>query len=577
MFTRDLDEVVEDSEPEREALRQQRRLARRRRVDPPIEDVVIDLSEEEEAFPKHCAPPPPSSSPSIIDISDDSLSVLPRNKSTTSPTPPPFESEESEIEIHALPLQSKPMYNVDDSAIFEDSLSLPSFQLPSSSRKPVHGRPQTEELSDDEDDGLNLSRFAFKAPQPTRARKEPTTMPKPRVLHPPAPKNKMNLNKLLKCVCCNLAWTARKSGAQKLVHLRSCAKKLAFSDETVRVRMTQYLATVVEPVAKTNNTPKDTSGTYFQDIVQEAAPKKRTRRVEAVGTVKAPEDTRDSILRRAQTVLGSSSVQSTVPATQAFAPSVLGDSGDVSESEAEDSPALPLTHPFGASKFARPMCAESDDEAELPPSTQAFALSKFGAKSRLLSRSRSPSSPILSRSHFLNIPDDSPPASTNSFLPSSSSVHLPMSPLTSRLMRSPDYRSQKEAKMSLLDMDVEVEGNIYDSNDDAWRGCPGPLALPVPETPTKPGRKKQSKVKSKDKDVTKTVASRWKEEEFDDQWEQQMKGKIKADEDLYFRILRYELATVVDRPVSGMLKYQVRVFLDKQAITFYGGDQSWRR
>ncbi len=73
MFRRDLDEVIEDSEPEREARRQHRRLERKRRVDPPIDGVVIDLSEEEEAFPTHSAPPAPSSSPSIIDISGSCL------------------------------------------------------------------------------------------------------------------------------------------------------------------------------------------------------------------------------------------------------------------------------------------------------------------------------------------------------------------------------------------------------------------------------------------------------------------------------------------------------------------------
>ncbi len=290
----------------------------------------------------------------------------------------------------------------------------------------MHGRPQTEDLvaseHDDDDDGLDLSRFAFKAPQPTRSRKELTTMPKTSRPVPLRAKKQnerfgdfpdAQLNKLLKCVCCNLAWTARKSAAQKLVHLRSCAKKLAFSDETVRIRMTQYLATVVEPVAKTKDVSKDTSGTYFQDIVQEAAPKKRTRRVEAAGTVKAPGDTRDSILRRAQTFLASSSEHFTIPARHASAPSVLGPSSgsrEVSEPEAEDSHPLPLTQPFRASKFARPMRAESDNEAELPPSTQTFAPSKFGGESNLLLRSPSPS--IRSRFDFLDTADNSPPAST---------------------------------------------------------------------------------------------------------------------------------------------------------------------
>lgn len=154
--------------------------------------------------------------------------------------------------------------------------------------------------------------------------------------------------------------------------------------------------------------------------------------------------------------------------------------------------------------------------------------------------------------------------------------------------------------MSSPDMAVAVEDNIYDANDDGaflhfepGEDVPAPFALPVPATPAKPERKKQNKGKGKVKDVTKTVASRWKDEEFDDRWEQQMKGKIKADEDLYFRILRYEvsirsapldrslipyqpihfdvflkLATVADRPISGMLKYQVRVFLDKQVCEF---------
>lgn len=328
------------------------------------------------------------------------MSIAPRSANPLPLSSSPFvlQSDDSDIEVLTAPLPlAVPAYNarVDDSAIFNDSMSRPSCIIPflspariADSQARNVDSSAIEELSGSEHEdgegsqGLNLTQFAFKNTQPVRNRTTPPS-------NPPARAKKQTerfadqytdaqLQKVLKCVCCNLKWTTRKSAAQKLVHLRSCAKKQAFTDETVRIRMTQYLATVVDTAPVIPAASAGTSETYFQEVVRDAAPKKRARRKEVTGTVKAPEDTRASILRRAETLLGQPSSSRNVdslPATQAFVPSKLAMRSE-SESDGED--AVPATQAFRPSRFGRqPSRSPSPEEESEPSATQAFAPSTF--------------------------------------------------------------------------------------------------------------------------------------------------------------------------------------------------------
>lgn len=89
---------------------------------------------------------------------------------------------------------------------------------------------------------------------------------------------------------------------------------------------------------------------------------------------------------------------------------------------------------------------------------------------------------------------------------------------------------------------AEIEEDINADNDDGVflhfepgdRAIPGQTESEIP----KKGRKK----KDKNKDPSQTVAARWKEDEFDQEWEKQLKDKIQANQDLYYRILRYEVS-----------------------------------
>ncbi|KAF8897673.1 hypothetical protein BD779DRAFT_1492046 [Infundibulicybe gibba] len=58
--------------------------------------------------------------------------------------------------------------------------------------------------------------------------------------------------------------------------------------------------------------------------------------------------------------------------------------------------------------------------------------------------------------------------------------------------------------------------------------------------------------------------------ELDDSWEKRLTETIQEDDNLHLRILRYE-------PSSGKLKSKLRLFLDKQAIHFYGAEPTGRR
>jgi len=118
------------------------------------------------------------------------------------------------------------------------------------------------------------------------------------------------LIKLVKCVCCGIGWTTRKGVAQKMAHVQFCAKKYAFTDDTVKVLIRQEVDSVLPKARRIKgkeiplilrHTPRSTQDLYGR-CVKGAEPKRRARNLE-VKTVKSAIETRDVILDRARVIL----------------------------------------------------------------------------------------------------------------------------------------------------------------------------------------------------------------------------------------------------------------------------------
>lgn len=314
-----------------------------------------------------------------------------------------------------------------------------------------------DSMPDDDKEGPNLSlgRFAFKDKRATSSIPKPamnvsrqmhssssSSSSSSALIEPPKPTagkkparvathrfaddfSDDELAKLLKCVSCDTRWTTRKSATQKMKHVQTCAKKRSLTDETVRVLLRREIASapVVEAVSKGKGkgkakasseapTEPPTAETFFTDIIQDAAPKKRTKRLQITETLKDLGDTREDILAKAKAVLGR---QNMVTDENSALPSAV------------DERSLPLTQPFrqsslGQTRQSKPTmfygspAATDDENSDLedyePPRTQAFAPSKLGGRDRLGQSSRTglswgvtestPGSPVLARSDSIN-------------------------------------------------------------------------------------------------------------------------------------------------------------------------------
>ena len=91
------------------------------------------------------------------------------------------------------------------------------------------------------------------------------------------------------------------------MHIKSCARKRALTTETIRILILQEVekATLPDTSATGNSRDKavETSNTLMMDLVDGAAPKKKSKRPEVTHTIKTVIDTRESILERARAVL----------------------------------------------------------------------------------------------------------------------------------------------------------------------------------------------------------------------------------------------------------------------------------
>lgn len=150
---------------------------------------------------------------------------------------------------------------------------------------------------------LNLDRFVFKSSRTPR-NLQVSTGPAPltgSAMPNSTGKQKrlpltIDVTKISRCVCCNIQWTARKSGAQKMIHIQSCAKKHAFDNETINLLIQKQ--SLEEPVVKK---------TLFENVLVDAASKQKVkRRKKEGGSLKTISTSRASILARAQGILSTS-------------------------------------------------------------------------------------------------------------------------------------------------------------------------------------------------------------------------------------------------------------------------------
>jgi hypothetical protein len=296
-------------------------------------------------------------------------------------------------------------------------------------------------ISSDEEPRINFAHFAYTGSGPNAgpsragssrsvaAEEKPTRKKRPATTRRISSDfSNAELAKLSKCVSCEINWTARKTAAQKMLHIQSCAKKNFFTDETIRVLIRKQIDVAMTQVKGKGKAPAPPTEpadprTFYEDIVTDAGPKKKGRRLKTKETVKNVAVARNIILDRARAVLGLQGDHSAdgdvrlvhtqsigrsilgrdnmLPATQAFGRSALGQSH--------------LKHPndilLGPSGLLEREESESDEGA--PPTTQTFAPSKLCGISRTAQNQspqhpqrnyETPGSQILSQSDLIKRP-----------------------------------------------------------------------------------------------------------------------------------------------------------------------------
>ncbi|KAJ7129520.1 hypothetical protein C8R44DRAFT_80246 [Mycena epipterygia] len=596
-------EVVEDSEPEREALRQTQKLERKRRklaavhsaamVEKSAPSKVIEISDG--SVPAS----PAASSAGLRHHSRSPINIIDISDSSVNMSEPHIAVNTDVISLHSSIAVAKTTSDATD----VDIISLyPQTAL---------AAPASLGHSDDEEivPTLNLGHFAFTNPRSLQSRHfssapgsqcNSDTQTKAPAKTKAGARSSSNpltsefsdaeLKKLVKCVSCDIAWTARKSAAQKIVHIRSCAKKNGLNDETVRILIRKDLDNAPDDAGPSNRKGPTTSTTLLEDVVREAAPKRKGKRKEIVDALKSVSETRETILGRARMLLGSGTLSdghsfavrtqafiATAPTapepTQVFGPSRLGKRQGLNPSLLGDQ--------------------DSDGEPDLPPATQTYAPSKLGGR---------PAAASGGWGYESDSGCESPVSASDPAVSPASNPHV--SPPSSLKEVSPLFPMRMRGNTSAAALSSPLQGGSENDDDDAYMHFDPEIYKEItletmnmgqkrqksPKTAREGRGKKSPKGKKRKTRVlaetlspttSKTKRSRKKgEDEYDENWELRLKDRIVKDRDLHLRILRYEpinfevfLPLATNGEVAGArLKLKLRAFLDKQAINFYGGE-----
>ncbi|EJU06429.1 hypothetical protein DACRYDRAFT_113138 [Dacryopinax primogenitus] len=591
------DEVVEDSEPEREEQRRKLKAAKKATqstVRPPLsvipvdtEPVPVDVEGSDNLSYKHLE----GSAPSIVlyTVEELSASTGPEAASTSFPS---LSHDDLPKYGHPIPV-TRVEENGPDALEPVRTLNLTHFA--NNATVVQHNRRSTSPAP--VISSLNQARALSTSTAPSRW------------LNCPLPEKRMKI--ITKCPCCELAWTARKSSQMKWEHIARCAKKNDYTVETLLTRLDQQLASTdtinVEGKSKKRKakTPLEQKevpkpDTLLERVTHEAVPPKRGRKQAVPETVQNVSQAHQLITEKARDVL------------------LAGES------------VVPAPHVESAT---------SPVAAQLPLATQAFVPSKFGGARRTVSllndnplKERPPDAgATLTSDRFSYLPRDvspGPDISSNAVVPSeaqtslanltASTLDLTSSPATA--FRKPRSSSPKK-RLSLRQI-VRQEDTLHNSDTDSissengwvdegawgadtvlvWDGDrsdgstsssvvlskakgkknkgEGPLTSPIqaPEQPKKRGRQRKDV-------VVQEKESKPTDEETVAMIEKELRTMIEEDEELYLRILRYEpmkfddlLKRALDRELpERKLKERLRNFLDKQCINFYTAEPTGTR
>ncbi|KAG1755549.1 hypothetical protein EDB19DRAFT_1901759 [Suillus lakei] len=400
------DELVEDSEPEREEkrqqMREQTRKKKRLRLDPSRADLgkdVIELTDTELNPPgppatvggqsqidkpigdSSCSPLTEPASSRELESADHFAIDIPQPLLAAGITPDQRKHQVNALDTANVPYNSQKMSGVNRTSKYPTPPPIATLEVPLSSDSEGESR-------------LKLSRFAFRAP-PSKPKitdlgglscsgsavaaenlPESTSAPKVRLKRPNVHRfsndfSDTQLASLTSCISCNLKWTSTKTASQKVIHIQNCAKKKLLSDETVRMLIRKEIQSSSDQNASQRSDQKTTeegqkSATFLETVVNEVSRTKKGRRPQILGTVRSLPETRGTILGRARAVLDTS---------MQHGDSVVG--ARVSNLTQGGRSDVPCTQAFGTSMLARR--TESYPRAQSgPPQTQAFGESALG-------------------------------------------------------------------------------------------------------------------------------------------------------------------------------------------------------
>ncbi|OCH87912.1 hypothetical protein OBBRIDRAFT_127131 [Obba rivulosa] len=384
------------------------------------QDEVIELTDDEKASSrsspsKRSRPMPPNSSGDVADSNACSM-ILRHDGSSShanSESDPGIQQDATMCPPATTEYGTQPcsVISIDDT-ITEFPSVRQLLQMPrdaKTARREFATQHSAEILSSDEADcdRLKLGRFAYVAPAPSSRRsysvagpsRSTSVTPGDAANPPKKPKQRKapyqladlreaDFAKVMKCVCCDLSWTTRKTVSQKMKHIQSCAKKHSLTEETLSSLLRHLLQDLAEKSAAASQTGAGATtaigevnadaGTLLESALDGVVPKKKGRRRQVIQTqVKTLGDTRDSILDRARDLLRDSVAKT---------PAIALASETIEESEKHrrtmeclnDSEAPPLTQAFGDSALAkRPGGRKPQVALSMPPPTQIFGRSKL--------------------------------------------------------------------------------------------------------------------------------------------------------------------------------------------------------
>ncbi|KDQ64643.1 hypothetical protein JAAARDRAFT_64485 [Jaapia argillacea MUCL 33604] len=422
------DEVIDDSEPERESQRLAAKEGRRRAKTasqasrPPIHTIEISDSEESSIRvpPSHHDGSISGVRPSLLDeFTSTSLSQTEEASGAyTGKIVTGAESVDRPLEREGATTDSAPTPS-DPSHVLQFEAT-DSFAPSTSRLAAVMPCPPPDVLSSDSEDEpghhLNLGQFAYDKPRlpPKRVDSVRSRLPSSTSDELPCKKkterrvkygvaadfSDAQLSKLLRCVSCEQRWTTRKTSSEKVKHIQSCANKHSLANETLSALIRQELQKVVAQEDKLDGKAKvkakskaidpEVPKTFLEAIVDGSGAKKKGRRVAVEATVCTLTQARGGILDRARAFLGAGSGDSDLSASSSgdnendrIQTRIPGakfagvTSWETRVPVPEPDPLIPAsTRAFAPSKLGQKPSI-FDDEPPFPPATQAFAPSKL--------------------------------------------------------------------------------------------------------------------------------------------------------------------------------------------------------